>query len=294
MSTLLEYLDPTGAVWNLRTGPVRMAPGAQGLGLVPLLAFTTPRGLRGGQRVTGFAAQSNELKLPMKFGYPGWSAQAWEAIDAAWWPAIRPHLFGTLRVTATDGSQRSVVVRTTSDGPLAWDQDPADVQMTDFDWGLIADDPYWIGPAVSTPYGVPAAGQPFYGAGGYGPPFYLSAGNSNGSQVLTNPGDVPAWPVWTLNGPITSFTITNADGSTISGTPNLAAGEQLVIDTTEDAKSATRIAADGVTTSDYTPSLTTWQWRPIPAGSSSAISVALSGTGGATAVIRPKYLRPTH
>lgn len=298
MSALLEYVAPDGTVWDLRSGPVRMAPGAQGLGMLSLTDFTTSRGVRGGQRRTGWAVNAQDFVLPMKLGYPGWTTRTYEDVDAAWWGDVRPNLDGgILRCTysknGTQISVRSVAVRTKSDGGFQWDQDPSDLEMEDWDWNLVADVPWWLGPASSTPFGVAAAGQPFYGAGGYGPPFYISAGNSNGSQQITNPGDVDAWPIWTLNGPISSFTITHADGSTISGTPNLAAGERLVIDTTEDAKSATRIAADG-TTSDFTPSLASWGWRSIPAGTTTAITVALTGTGGATAVISPRYFRPFH
>jgi hypothetical protein len=298
MSVLLEYVAPAGTVWDLRTGPVRMAPGAQGLGLLSLTDFTTSRGPRGGQRRTGWSVNPQDLVLPMKAGYPGWTARTWDDVDEAWWKDVRPHLDGAiLRATYSVGalvkSVREVPVRTKNDGPFQWDQDPSDVETIDFDWNLIADVPWWLGPKQSTPFGITAAGQPFYGAGGYGPPFYISAGNSNGSQSITNPGDVPAWPVWTLNGPIPAFTITHADGSTISGTPNLAVGERLVIDTTEDEKSATRIAADG-STSDFTPSLASWGWRAIPAGTSTTIGVAISGTGGATAEIRPRYFRPFH
>jgi len=285
----MEWLGTDGSVWNWRTGEVRLAPGATGLGLLKLTTFVQSNGNRDGQRATGWKADPQTLVLPMKSGYPGWSAATWYDLQKRWWKACLPHQYGTLRVTAPDGTQRSVRARVTDDG-YTMDYDPDDVHEEDFSLSMTADDPWWKGPQITVPYGIQGTATPYYGATGYGPPFYISAGNSAAGQPITNPGDVEAWPVWTITGPVSTFTITHPDGGVVSGTPNLLAGEQLVIDTRPGVKGATRIAADGTRT-NWTPQLTAWDWRAIPAGTTQTIQVALTGTGGAVAAIEPRYFR---
>jgi hypothetical protein len=286
----VEWLGVDGSTWDLRNGEVRLALSSTGWGLAELTTFVQSNGVRDGQRATGWRAEPRTLQWPMKKGYGTWSSRQFLEVDRAWWAACLPHKSGTVRVTGPDGLQRTLRARVTADGPYTMEYDPSDVLVEDFSLALTADDPWWKGPQTFTPYGVSAVATPFYGPSGYGPPFYISAGNSSGSQPISNPGDVDAWPVWTLTGPLSTFTITHPDGGQVAGAPNLLAGEQLVIDTRPGAKFATRTAADG-TTSDYTPSLTSWDWRPIPAGTTQNIAVALTGTGGAVAAIEPRYFR---
>jgi hypothetical protein len=196
---LLEWLGTDGSVWNWRTGEVRLARGAQGLGLLKLTTFTQSQGTRDGQRATGWKADPQTLVLPMKKGYDGWSSASWYDLDKRWWRACQPHLQGTLRVTAPDSSVRTVKLRVTDDG-YTMEDDPSDVPQEDFSLSMTADDPWWRGPLQTTPYGVSAVATPFYGGSGYGPPFYIAAGNSSGAQPILNPGDVEAWPVWTIAG----------------------------------------------------------------------------------------------
>lgn len=291
MSTLLEWLGVDGSVWDLRSGPVRLAPGAQGLGMIPLTAFTQDRGVRSGQRFVGWRVDPQTISLPLRVGWEGWRSTDWETFSRSWWKACRPHRQGTLRVTATDGSVRTVAARVTSDGPLQWDQDPADLQLEDVDLTFVADVPWWLGQPISAPYGT-ATPSPFYGGTGFGPPFYVSAANSMGQQSIANPGDVDAWPVWELVGPVSAFSIA-AGTATLAGTPNLLAGERLVIDSGEDAKSATRYAVDGTPTL-WTPNLTSYGFASVPAGTSTTFAVSLTGSGTATATIVPRYFRPIY
>lgn len=286
MTIQINYIDGLGVTWDLAGGPVRLAPGAQGLGLLKVTAFTQTRGVRGGQRFAGWAVQPQGFTFPMRKSYPQYTDRSWADVDAAWWAGCTPDVQGLLQMIGPQGT-RQVKVRTVDDG-LTWDQSPDDIASEDFDWQLEADVPWWEG-APSYAAFAGGASAPFYGTSGFGPPFTISPANSIGSQLLTNPGQVAAFPVWTLSGPLTSFTITDAlSGGVVAGSPNLQAGETLVIDETEDAKNATRYDVNG-NASDFTASLTSVGFAPVPKGSSSNLTVALNGTGAAVAQLTPRY-----
>lgn len=70
-------------------------------------------------------------------------------------------------------------------------------------------------------------------AGGFYSPF-ISLGQSQvvGDSVVTNPGEIDAWPTWTITGPLTRFVATNATlGVKFALSTTLAAGQQVRITT---------------------------------------------------------------
>jgi hypothetical protein len=72
------------------------------------------------------------------------------------------------------------------------------------------------------------AGRPFLSP-------FLSVSNSQvlGASAINNPGDVDAWPSWTITGPAASVTATNATtGEAFTIDYDLLAGEQITITTT--------------------------------------------------------------
>jgi phage-related protein len=53
-----------------------------------------------------------------------------------------------------------------------------------------------------------------------------------GAKSITNNGDIPAYPVWTLNGPITNITFTSSNGSWSYDTAILS-GDSVIVDSEE-------------------------------------------------------------
>lgn len=287
MSILLEWLGADGSTWNLRDGAVRLAAsGTGGLGFPKLTTFTRQSSVLDGQVVTGWRAEPREFPLPLKLGYPGWSALAWRDIQAAWWASCRPDKSGTLRVTRWDGGQRTLPCRLVADD-YVMDYDPDDMGLEDLPLSLVADVPWWLGSAVGAQFGTGAGGN-FLGPGGLGPPFTIALASSTGSQVVSNPGDLDAWPTWTLTGPLSSFTLNVAGQVVQSGALlTLAAGQSLTI-STDPGVGQTAIREDG---SNVTRYLSSYGFAPIPAGGSTAVTVATVGTGSASLSLVPRYFR---
>ena len=89
-------------------------------------------------------------------------------------------------------------------------------------------------------------------------------------------GDAGAWPVWTIDGPGTDIALRNlTTGAYLATSQALVAGDQLVIDTRPDAKTATLNGTTNVySTLDPQGSL----WRLQPGDNDLQLEV-----GGATA-----------
>ncbi|WP_424214780.1 phage tail domain-containing protein [Streptomyces sp. BI20] len=114
------------------------------------------------------------------------------------------------------------------------------IQLTCFD-------PWFYGTADTFAEWKTGAGKAFLkGAGKPFIPLDVNSGiiSSIGVTVV-NPGDVEAWPIWKLAGPVSSFTITSQDGRSFGinpadkTTPVVAAGKTLTIDTRPGFKTVT-------------------------------------------------------
>lgn len=93
-----------------------------------------------------------------------------------------------------------------------------------------AHDPYWYQQPVAATFTVGGAQSWF-------PILPLALGSSTvvGDVAIENEGDVEAWPVWTVTGPGADATlINNTTKETVAVRRDLAAGEQVVIDTRPD------------------------------------------------------------
>lgn len=282
----LEWLGTDGSVWDLRDGPVRLAAtGTKGLGIGALTTFTRQSAVQDGQVATGWRADPREVSLPLLKSYPGWSALAWADVDRAWWDACQPHKVGAFRVTDWDGNVRTLPARLTDDG-YSMDFDPHDMGQDEFLATFVADQPWWLGPSIGASFGAASLGD--FLAGGTAPPFVISSSNSSGTQNVVNPGDLDAWPVWNLQGPLASFTL-NVGGSLVQSSSTLAllAGQSLTINT-DPSTGQTALREDGTNVTRY---LAAYGFAPIPAGGSRTVAVTTTGTGAVTMALQPRYFR---
>lgn len=98
-----------------------------------------------------------------------------------------------------------------------------------------------------------------------------------GSMTLTNNGNLPVWPVFTISGPVLQPSLTEpTTGRQLLYSGTVAAGQTLVIDTSPDSRS---VKLDGV---DRFGFLLSAQWMPIPPRSQ--ITLQFGGSGVGTAV----------
>ncbi|MFF4815279.1 phage tail domain-containing protein [Kitasatospora sp. NPDC001309] len=200
-----------------------------------------------------------------------------------------------IRITEGDSQTRTLTVFY-KDG-LQGDEgvDSAGFRWTRYGLQFTAYDPWWYGPDLQVAEWSFSGGKPLLTTGKGLFPLSLSQGVlSNSSVPIVNPGDVEAWPVWQLKGPVRGFQLTGPDGGSFgisagaTGTPDaVPAGRVLTIDTRPGVKS---IRDDqGVNLwprLDGSPAL----W-PVPAGNSKA-SVNLAAGGPAASLrltFRPRY-----
>lgn len=101
-----------------------------------------------------------------------------------------------------------------------------------------------------------------------------------GGFSISNTGDVEFWPKWTINGPLTSLTLTNSTtGQAFTITLSMINTDVLTIDTTPGVKT---VLLNG-TTSEYSAlSVSSVLWSFATGSNSVAITIA--GTGASTSI----------
>jgi hypothetical protein len=171
------------------------------------------------------------------------------------------------------------------------------VDTSGFDWvsygiQLTAVDPWFYGDTeevadwtFGTP--LPFLGNPFF-------PIKLSTGTpASGQLIVNNPGDIEAWPVWTITGPLKSFKFTGPDGSSwgipaaAGGADVLANGRTLTVDSRPGYKTIT----DDLGTNYFPLMSANPNFWSVPVGTSTiqADLVAGSGTPSVKVEIFPRY-----
>lgn len=109
---------------------------------------------------------------------------------------------------------------------------------------------------------------------------------SLGADVeLTNPGDAPAWPVWTIDGPCTGFTLISPTGRTIVWTGTLTTGQTITVD----ARAGTVVDHTGA--NRYAGLAAAPRFWAIPPGFTDDSTVTMAGTGAGSQVAVTFYPR---
>lgn len=270
-----------GSVWNLRTGPVRLTTaGVKGLGSGNLADQTSETALQDGQRLNGWRLKEREVWLPLHFKDAG--AVDVEGVQRAFWQSMAPGQLGTLVVTDGDGATRQLGLRFQDDGGVAYSLDPS-VLHEAVGVTLVADQPWWEGPALTTFYGLEdGTGQSFFGTGAT--PFYIGSAQGSGTRTLANPGDQPAWVTWTVSGPTAQVRL-GVDGHYTGGAIVVGQGSVLTVETDPLRQLAW---LNGV---KVTRQLSEVDFAPVPKGATVPIYISVIGTGLVTATIKPKYMR---
>lgn len=123
-------------------------------------------------------------------------------------------------------------------------QDQAGFTWKKFGIQLTAYEPYFYSDDVQVAQWAFGGGEPFLSTTQAFFPLRLNAGIISGSEVLvSNPGDVEAWPRWELTGPIKGFTFASPSGHSFGvtapgdGSDVVAGGRTLTVDTRPGFKS---------------------------------------------------------
>jgi hypothetical protein len=282
-----------GSEWVLtdHASGVFLMPGVRGLGDGPHDQFKDTAPGLAGSLFAGWRAVERPAFWPVAI-FEDSSSEAWILRDRAFRRTLRPGTTGVWTVVSKPGTTRRLTCRYVS-GLDAAGIDPVQAGWITYGVNLVADvDPFWRGEPVERKWGSTAPVDFFDPDGD--PMFNISDGRTVDAAEMTNPGDVDAWPVWVVNGPVTSVDL-EVGGSVIEAHFTVADGERLVIDTnpTEQIAYLGDVDPDdpfGVLSPvDVTEDLGSVDFAPMPADATTALSLDMTGTGSVAVRIVPGY-----
>lgn len=222
-----------GSTWDLMSGAngAALARGLSGLHLPKVTHQWTKTAHRSGQSWRGSRLESRSFSMSVVVGDakpPFRTGSDWQALDASFWQALSTDLTAQLVVNGT----RTLTFRLDDGNDQQLADDPSLFGAANYTIDCVADRPEWTGATVTQkfPYSVASVDNFFGSTSGVGPPFYISAAAALSTAAVANPGDLPAYPTWTITGPMSSATV-GVVGQTVSLPFPLRAGDQVIIDT---------------------------------------------------------------
>jgi len=292
VSTKLIWTGWDGTTWDLndgQSGVQVVSSGVVGLHLPPFEPQVSDR--RTGRRRRGVRVRERQVELPLLVWHDESSAE-WVERDRAFWRSFHPLRTGTLTVTTPGGVIRHLDVYLESDGGHAYDLDPVKKGWGLYNLVLTAEQPYWYGEPITRSWGALETGLFFGGddpddpgAVETAPPLFITSDSDTSNAFMPNPGDVAAWPVWTVEAAGSDVDITFGAVAASIGPPTIPDGQTLVVDTDPTIATARLNGVDVAGQVDpYNP-------KPIPAYSGSYLIITITGLGVVTVTITPRYLR---
>lgn len=277
MGSDLTWVDGTGVEHPMATADLVVERGVSGRYGPPVSIASSPVAGLHGARVRNVRYEPREVAVPMNAGAD------WRESVRDWSSRFDPTLGdGRLRC-----GTRELVCRYT--GGL---ENAAETAPTFRRWVALftAFDPLWrdVEPSVQV---VAVDEIPFLSSPPEAPwfPWVLVGSDAMGGFTVTNDGDDVAWPVWTVQGPGHTPTLTNAtSGERIEVDVTLAAGEQMVIDTRPGAKTVQ--GPDGNLWAELTDDSELW---PLLRGSQeveASLADAVSGQSRVRLEFRRRWL----
>ena len=289
-----------GSIWPLTDyshGVYLGIDGIEGLAKPAYTQWTQASPSVPGQWFRGAVANERKVFWPLEI-YSDAGSAAWVELERGFWRTMRVGRYGIWSVTGPTNETRTLSCRFVDDGAKAYTYDPVAAAWSVYGLTLVADQPYWAGEQISKTWKAPAPVD-FFNGPGKAAPFNIVSGSTFANAKISNPGDVEAWPVWTIMGNSTSASV-GIGSATVQVPFTVGPGKALVIDTdptaqqallydyTPAAGEAPEIFANPV---DRTPDLGSAAFAPIPEGEARSLSVALTGGGTVRAAITPLYER---
>lgn len=221
------WTDPTGLVWQLSdTSDSRgyfTGPDIAGWGAMPFELITDPQP-RGGESIRAIRSKPARITWPLYI----WGethlefVDRWRALRRAFMLTVHKGLPGVLRVARPDGTSREIQAYYEDGfaGEPGQNWLSARPALT-----LYCPDGAWYDPVPTVIQRSPAAAVPFNN-----PFLSISAAQVIGSTTVNNPGDLVAWPQWTIAGPATSVTATNHTlGQAFTLTYTISVGQTITV-----------------------------------------------------------------
>lgn len=285
----ISYIDPSGTVWPMtdQSCPYfALADGVSGLGAAPVTLTTDPLP-RGGVRLRHVQPQARTIVWPVHVEADTHQqfVDLWRALGRAFTDTLRVGP-GILDIARPDGRRRQIQVRY-QDGWNGLGQAGTGITWDNAVVSLLAEDPYFYDPQPVSLMRSPAAPADFLAS--Y---FTVSSAEVLGAATVTNPGDVDAWPIWTVTGPATLITMTRADTGdaftldpTATGHGPLLAGQSVTI-TTDPPSVRYQDGTNWVGGLNW-PSAALWSLAP----GDTPVTLEVDGAGSGTSVTMSYYTR---
>jgi hypothetical protein len=271
-----------GSVWPLTRPQAknpRLAPGVQGLHMPQMNVQKSSSPLVSGVELMGYSLPEREVYWPLLFRAA--TVEDWEQDHAAFFDSFHPVETGVW--TVGEGREaRTLPLTGVFDGSYSFQHDPFVTGRAVIGISLEAPRPLWRGRPVAQEFGADE-GSDFIPPEG-APDFYVSPAATFQQAEIQNPGNEPAYLVWTVQGPASEVQL--GVGGAIIEVPFPVPDEStLVIDTDPAGQYAT---LDGL---DVTRELGFQMFAPVPARGTSPLVIAAAGQGRVRAELVPLYWR---
>jgi hypothetical protein len=286
----LHWDGADGSSWNLNDregGVVLLRNGVEGLHNPQITKHSTVAPAIPGKRSRGWRVEPREVFWPIHLWADG--SDAWLERNSAFMASIHPDRAGKWTVTAGQ-STRSIELTGVYDTPFRYEIDPLVYGWANYPITLEAEQPYWTGKTIRRgPWRAPQS-SPFFP----GPSFTISSSSAFGSATIPNPGDVDAWGVWWVDGPLDAIEL--GIGSALIIPPfNLPEGQTLRIDTdprrATAKRGATPVKREDFVGDDVTSELGLQDYAPVPTGAAVDLHVNATGAGQVLFELTPLYFR---
>jgi hypothetical protein len=271
-----------GSVWNLSdpASPIRLMAGVRGLSMPPVRRYTADSPAVPGSRFRGAVPQEREVFWPLKV-FTG-TGQQWHDQDRAFFKTMDPERPGVWAHTTPDGQTRRLTCRFVDDDEHTYGIAPAGIGWAAYGITLVAEQPYWEGTQQIRYFGADPAVLFFTADASV---FALDPEQTVATATMDNPGDVDAYPVWTISGP-SDRAVLGVGGRLIEVPFPVPAGKEVTVDPRPTAQTA--IDSDG---NDRTGELGAVDFAPVPPGESVTLSLELVGDGFISAALTPLHYR---
>lgn len=255
----VSLVGADGSTWNLVDGPVRLRAGVAGLGSPDPERWWQDSPAVDGSFHLGSRIPRGEVTLPIRITED--TSLGWRDTQSAFMRAVDPSGVCYLQIRASDTTARTVGMRLTAGLAAPYEIDPLVIAHAPYTLEFATEYPYWAGVDVSYTW-----------TGTAQIPTTITTG-----KPVTNPGDVPAWPTWTLGGPWVNAWVGPDQASLIKmlSTTAATAGNARVIDT--DPR-ATAVRVRDATGTDQWAEVVSRVFAPIPVGDTTVRILATSAS----------------
>ncbi|MFF3453243.1 phage tail domain-containing protein [Streptomyces sp. NPDC002730] len=272
-----------------------MQPGATGLDMPPFGLFSDDAPNLDGSIFRSSRAAAREVMIPVYLH--GIDRSTVNGLKRKLFQALNPKRgYCVLRFTEGDNETRMLNAYYKGGMEGAESTDTAGFTWAKYGLNFTAMDPWWYPDRSQTARWDFGTGSPLLSTTTAFFPMNISSGVMGGpgeALLIRNPGDIEAWPVWELHGPIKSFTLTSPTGQMVKASPPAGGadlvppGRVLTIDTRPGKK--TVMDDQGL---NYWDKLDTApQFWPVEPGDTNASVSVVTGAGMAAVVLnfRPRF-----